>query len=105
MRIVSLLLVLVFLQKLGVELWVHVYLHETAVAQSVTTTGKRKAVLQHSRIMCNCMEDVMMPLIETDAIRYDPASVRLTDIFLADYSSRLSNEKEFSALRGPPAFS
>src|ERR1700748_744471 len=28
-RIVSLLLILVFLQKLGTELWVHAWLHET----------------------------------------------------------------------------
>ena len=104
-RIVSLLLILVFLQKLGVELWVHAWLHETTNTHSLVSAQKGKPVLQHHHVICNCLEDAMMPLVETDPIRYDPVSTQLTAVFVSHYSSYLSGEKEFSSLRGPPAFS
>lgn len=104
-RIVSLLLILVFLQKLGMELWVHDWLHETNTAHSVKPAEKGKPVVQHHQVICNCVQDAMMPLVETRPIRFEPVSVRLTIIFVAHYSSYLSGDKEFSALRGPPAIS
>ncbi len=104
-RIVSLLLILVFLQKLGVELWVHDWLHETTATHSVVRAEKGKPIVQHHQVICNCLEDAMMPLVQTDPIQYDPVSVQLTDVFLTHYSSYLSGDKEFSALRGPPALS
>jgi hypothetical protein len=104
-RIVSLLLILVFLQKLGVELWVHKWLHETNTAHLVIPAEKGKPVVQHHHVICNCLEDAMMPLVETKPIRYEPVSIRLTAIFVTHYSSYLSGDKEFSALRGPPTIS
>jgi hypothetical protein len=104
-RIVSLLLILVFLQKLGMELWVHDWLHETNIAHLIIPAAKGKPVVQHHKVICNCLEDAMMPLVEAKAIRCEPVSVRLTTIFVAHYSSYLSGDKEFSALRGPPAIS
>jgi hypothetical protein len=105
LRIVSLLLILVFLQKLGMELWVHDWLHETHTAHSVIPAEKGKPVVQHHHIICNCLQDAMMPLVETKPIRYEPVSKRLTAIFVTHYSSCLSSDKEFSALRGPPTIS
>lgn len=104
-RIVSGLLILVFFQKLGVELWVHDWLHETNTTHSVARAQKGKPVVQQHHIICNCLEDAMMPLVQTDPIQYDPVSVRLTDVFLTYFSSYLSGDKEFSSLRGPPALS
>lgn len=104
-RIVSLLLLLVFLQKLGAELWVHNWLHETTTTHSVVAAEKGKPIVQHHHIICNCLEDAMMPLVQTDPIQYDPVPVQLTDVFLTHYSSYLSGDKEFSSLRGPPVFS
>ena len=104
-RIVSLLLILVFFQKLGVELWVHDWLHGNATTHSVVPAEKGKPVVQQHHIICNCLEDAMMPLVQTDPIQYDPVPVRLTDVFLTHYSSYLSGKKEFSSLRGPPALS
>lgn len=103
-RIVSLLLILVFIQKLGMELWVHNWLHETVTTHADIAARKGKPVIQHHQVICNCLEDAMVPLIETNSIQYGPVSMDLIAIFLSNYSSYLSGNKEFSALRGPPSF-
>jgi hypothetical protein len=104
-RIVSLLLILVFLQKLGGELWVHDWLHVKQESRSLVLAEKGKLVVQNHRIICNCLEDAMMPMVQADSILFEPGSIALTDVFLTHYTSFLSINKEFSSLRGPPAFS
>ena len=102
-RIVSLLLILVFSQKLGLELWVHHWLHESVVPQSVASAEKGKPNLQHLPLKCNCVEDSLIPLIESDIPVYSRTRPQLIAIFLPAYSSCLSGDVEFSSLRGPPA--
>ena len=104
-RAIALLLILVFFQKLGVELWVHNWLHESKTSHSIASAEKGKPVVQHHQVICNCLEDAMMPLVATTIVQYDPVSTKLIDVFLANYSSFLSVDKEFSALRGPPTLS
>lgn len=104
-RIVSLLLILVFLQKLGGELWVHDWLHENRESPAAAMAGKGKLVVQHQRIICNCLADAMMPMVQTDPVFFERGSIKLTDVFLTHYTSFLSIDKEFSSLRGPPTFS
>jgi hypothetical protein len=101
-RIVSFFLILVFLQKMGLEQWLHNWLHETTVTASVGPTQKGKPLLQHQRIKCNCIDDALMPLMESDIVDYSPGPRPSIPIFAATYCSWLSVDKEFSALRGPP---
>ncbi len=103
LRIVSFVLILAFLQKLGLELWLHNWLHETTVTASVGPTQKGKPFLQHQQIKCNCIDDALMPLMESDVIDYCPDRRPSNAIFATIYSSWLSVDTEFSALRGPPA--
>jgi hypothetical protein len=102
-RIVSIFLILIFFQKMGLELWLHNWLHETTVATSFGATPKGKASLQHQLVKCNCIDDALSPLTEADMVDYDAplqASMRLV---ATAYCSWLSAEGEFSSLRGPPA--
>ncbi|HTR31936.1 MAG TPA: hypothetical protein VMH27_21835 [Puia sp.] len=102
-RIVSFFLILIFSQKMGLELWLHNWLHETTVTASVSSAPKAKAGIQHQRVRCNCIDDALNPLVEADVVDFDagpqPALLHIADI----YSSRLSAEREFSSLRGPPS--
>jgi hypothetical protein len=102
-RIVSFFLILAFLQKLGLELWLHNWLHETTVTTSVGPTQKGKPLLQQQKIKCNCIDDALTPLMESDPVDLSPDPRPSNPIFAATYSSWLSIDKEFSALRGPPA--
>ena len=102
-RIVSFFLILAFSQKMGLELWLHNWLHETTVIASAGPTQKGKPVLQHQRIKCSCIDDALMPLTEPDLVDYTPQQRPFIDIFSPTYISWLSIDKEFSSLRGPPA--
>ena len=104
-RIVSFFLILAFSQKMGLELWLHNWLHETTVIASVGPTQKGKPILQHQRIKCTCIDDALMPLMEADEVDYTPHRRKSVDIFAPTYTSWLSIDQEFSALRGPPATS
>ncbi len=101
-RIVSVLLILVFVQKLGGEMWLHNWLHEANRSHSVASAGKGKPVIQKHQLICNCYEDVMMPLIESDVVHYDQFTPYLTAVILTHYTAFLSGDKKFSSLRGPP---
>jgi hypothetical protein len=104
-RIVSFFLILAFSQKMGLELWLHNWLHETAVTVSVGPTQKGKPVLQHLRVKCNCIDDTLMPLMQSDIVDYSPDQRPSILIFPVTRVCGLTADKEFSALRGPPAAS
>jgi hypothetical protein len=102
-RIVSFCLVLIFSQKMGLELWLHNWLHETTIIASVSSTPKAKTSVQHLQVNCHCIDDALNPLVEADNVGYD-AQPRLTiQLPSTGYSSWTCAEKTFSSLRGPPA--
>ena len=102
-RIVSFFLILAFSQKMGLELWLHNWLHETTVTASGAPTQGHKPVLQHQVIKCNCIDDALNPLLESDTVDYKAIQRPSLPIFAAIYSSWLSIDAAFPALRGPPA--
>jgi hypothetical protein len=104
-RIVSLLLILVFLQKLGLELWLHNLLHETTTIHAVASGDKGKPVVAHQAFQCSCLEDVLMPFTETDRFVAVPTPKQLIAVFVNSYSFHSAADREYSSLRGPPAAS
>jgi hypothetical protein len=102
-RIVSFFLILIFFQKMGLELWLHNWLHETTVTTSVSSAPKGKGSLQHQRVRCNCIDDALSPLKEADVVDFDAPPQPFIRLVPTVYSSWLSADGEFSALRGPPA--
>ena len=128
MRWVAFLLLLAFFQKMGLELWLHHWLHDPPAihfsATSVNTpaeghayipaaTGVKhlrsdhcaEASLQQQPVKCSCLDDTMMPLIGSDGYVYKAPPIQRLTFLLAPYSSALSEDKTFPALRGPPAAS
>jgi hypothetical protein len=104
-RIVSLLLILVFLQKLGLELWLHNLLHETTPIHAVASGNKGKPVVAHQAFQCSCLEDALMPFTETDPFVAVSTPQQLIAVFLTSYSFHSAADREYSSLRGPPATS
>jgi hypothetical protein len=102
-RIVSFFLILIFCQKMGLELWLHNWLHETTVTTAIGSAPKGKASLQHQRVRCNCIDDALSPLMEADVVDYDAPPQLPMRLVPTVYISWLSADGEFSSLRGPPA--
>jgi hypothetical protein len=101
-RVVSFCLILIFSQKMGLELWLHNWLHATTVTASVSSTQKGNASVQHLQVKCHCIDDALNPLMEVDNGEFDAHPPPFAQPFAADFSSWVSAEKTFSSLRGPP---
>jgi hypothetical protein len=102
-RIVSFFLILIFFQKMGLELWLHNWLHEATVTRSVSSAPKGKASLQHQRVRCNCVDDALSPLMEADVADFDAPPQPFMRLVPTVYFSWQSADGDFPSLRGPPA--
>jgi hypothetical protein len=102
-RIISLLLILVFTQKLGLELWLHNLLHETTTIHAIASGDKGKPAVAHQAFQCSCLEDALMPFTETAPFIAVPAPKQLIAVFFNSYSFLSAADREYSSLRGPPA--
>jgi hypothetical protein len=99
---IALVLILIFSQKLGLELWLHNLFHEFYALHSYSLPSKDSPTLAKQQIKCNCLEDVFMPLLQTDAYLYQAPTRIFTNQLLSWYYPIISTRKVFSALRGPP---
>ena len=99
-RIVAFILILAFFQKLGLELWLHDWLHEPPSRLSVVQ--KDKASLQQAPIKCNCLDDTLMPLTGSVPYTYEAPVKHLLAVFPNGIVSISFAGKVYPALRGPP---
>lgn len=98
-KIIAILLLLVFSQKLGLRLWLHHWIHE---AQTLVIPGDSSS--GNIQFQCDCFDDAMMPLMESAVITL-PVPIRTWTILAAGYHPPFSAaEKLFYSLKGPPAF-
>jgi hypothetical protein len=103
LRVISLVLILIFTQKLGLGLWLHNWLHEPRSSQSTTIRNNAGPFVELPPVKCNCIEDAIMPLVESKPFVYLAYQQYLLVLHGNAYSDVLSQEKVFSALRGPPS--
>jgi len=97
-KIIALLLLLVFTQKMGLRLWMHHWIHESRALHGVGTPNAASVHLK-----CDCIDDAMMPMVGSSLIALDvPAqtAVALPVAYLPPFSAA---EKVFYSLKGPPA--
>lgn len=97
-KIVALILLLVFSQKMGLRLWMHHWVHESRSLQSSTVPNAAGLHLK-----CDCIEDAMMPLVGSPLIALDVPTrkaIILPAAWLPPFSAA---EKLFFSLKGPPA--
>ncbi len=105
MRFIAFLLLLAFFQKMGLELWLHHLLHEPQGIQASVRDSKDKALLRAAVIQCNCLDDTLMPLIQSEDFVYAAPQKHFSLLLTPSYASTLSRDKVFLTLRGPPVSS
>ena len=97
-KIIALVLLLVFSQKMGLRLWMHHWIHESRYLQGSTVPNAASIHLK-----CDCMDDAMMPLLGSSLIALN-VPVQKAIVLPAPYLPPFSAaEKLFYSLKGPPA--
>jgi hypothetical protein len=97
-KIIALLLLLVFTQKMGLRLWMHHWVHESRALHNAAAPNAASVHLK-----CDCIDDAMMPMVGSSLIALDvpvQAAVVLPATYLPPFSAA---EKVFYSLKGPPA--
>jgi hypothetical protein len=97
-KIIALILLLVFSQKLGLRLWMHHWVHESRALHSATVPNAASLHLK-----CDCIDDAMMPLEGSPLIALDVPTRKATilrAVYLPPFSAA---EKLFYSLKGPPS--
>ena len=108
-RILALVLILVFTQKLGLGIWMHNWLHEARVPAGVVLHDDRERKgqslpdIDKITANCHCIDDFLVPLVEAPVVKA-PVPVRefvvIPFVYRAEFSTVFSS---FASLRGPPA--
>jgi len=98
-KIVAAIFLLLFLQKSGVELYIHSWLHVKSHIQAPSSSN-------HSFVSanCSCVDDFLMPFAEPSDVISPSISIPHQIFSLGLIEPVLSVSEYFTALRGPPVF-
>jgi hypothetical protein len=100
-KITAIILILIFFQKSGFELYLHNWLHQNKNHASSTLSSHALSTTQPK---CSCIEDALRPLTaSTGIIEIKIPEKYFSSFFNCYYSSISSVIKIFYGLRGPPA--
>jgi hypothetical protein len=98
-RLVAFCLLLLFSQKGGARLWLHVCLH----ARTSPPHSSNAIHWERAQPQCNCMDDLMLPMTAAGPIELSPPDKDYV-IYIAVWSNPLlSPIRHCPSLRGPPA--
>jgi hypothetical protein len=99
-KITAVLLIIVFIQKMGLGLFLHAWLHEQPFG---ITNDPKNPVTHLQQIRCTCIEDAMIPFAVTAASIIISSPIKYffnySNPFRVLYSSA---KKIYYGLRGPP---
>jgi hypothetical protein len=99
-KITAVLLIVVFIQKMGFGLFLHAWLHEQ---RSGITNDPKNPVSLLQQLRCSCIEDAMIPYAGATASIIISSPVKYffnyPDTFRVLFSS---SNKIYYSLRGPP---
>lgn len=98
-KLLALLLVLVFSQKLGLRLWMHHLLHESTEQKSSLPYS------QQIQLKCDCVDEALMPFTETPSFIVAIPEREVEQIIYNYPLSFSSVTKLFCSLKGPPQHS
>ena len=101
-KIIAVLLLFLFIEKVGLRLFIHTHLHQTT---SNVSTAKNKADGKSiSQQDCGCLDDFFIPLTQVEeAILPSPTITYILIIASARYNCIYTSSVYSSWLRGPPA--
>jgi hypothetical protein len=97
-KIIALVLLLVFSQKMGLRLWMHHWIHESRSLHGSTVPNAASIHLK-----CDCIDDAMMPLLGSSLIALDVPTRKAIILPAASLPPFSSAEKLFYSLKGPPS--
>ena len=101
-KFVSVILIIVLLQKIGGGLFLHNYLHTTNKKEHVTHSQIHLGILNSS---CNCIDDFYIPFAEPEN-KLDTSVSDKAQIFNSKYVPPISIcLRIFNSLRAPPTSS
>ena len=102
-KITAGLLLLLFLEKAGLRLWIHDCLHESKTEAS--SKNDRATDKHFSKTGCDCLEDFFIPLTYTEEVSISvPPIIHYSREFTSCYKNFTYSYLSFSIqLRGPPA--
>ena len=101
-KLISILLLLVLIQKMGGGLYFHNYFHAIG---NIELSDKAQVNASHVNYSCNCIDDFYLPFTEPAAepILFHPVSYRsFNSTYIQPHSV---SERFFNSLRAPPASS
>ena len=102
-KITAVLLIMVFIQKMGLGLFLHAWLHENPIG---LTNDLKNPATHLQQVRCSCIEDAMIPFAGADSSIVISTPVT----FFFSYNNPLrvlysSSEQIYYSLRGPPSIS
>jgi hypothetical protein len=102
LRVISFLLTLIFTQKLVLGLWLHNWLHERRNNHSSVCVGRGGACVELQLVKCSCIDDALMPLIQSRPFDFQGHRLYLITLLTSVYSAAVTRGIMIPALRGPP---
>ena len=97
-KIVAAIFLLLFLQKSGIELYIHNWLH---VKNHVQASSSSRSIVS---ACCSCVDDALMPFAEQSDEISSSLSIPHQIFALGLIEPVLSVSEYFTALRAPPVF-
>ena len=94
-KLIAVFLLLAFVQKAGLRLWMHHWLHE-----SKTTSTSPAA--EKFQLADDCFNEAMLPLQETAVFTLSVPTQKGTPLQSAPQSPTPDREKIYYSLKGPP---
>jgi hypothetical protein len=98
MKVVAMVLLLAFCQRLGASLWVHHFYHENRANAAADKPG-----MPYWETRCDCLDDAFMPLEVAQVFHLPLISPGYVTVAPAPFSTLLHRSQLHSSLRGPPA--
>ncbi|WP_207512992.1 hypothetical protein [Longitalea luteola] len=98
-KLTTLLLILVFSQKMGMSLYLHNWLH----APGKHATPSKPISSQELQFACGCINDFNLPFTETSVPAIQPPVFVVNTPQAEPVFSILTVSKYFHSLRAPPA--
>jgi hypothetical protein len=93
LKIASIVLLLLFTQNLGIQLWIHDHFHEKISSTASDTNLK---------VDCHCLDDVFTPMSPSFPLEVAVLIKSFTHIRYEYVEYFISAQKNFHSLRGPP---
>lgn len=101
-KILAILLLFLFVEKVGLRLFLHTRIHQDNVVNSKQKNTTKQSISQQD---CGCLDDFLIPLTQVEETGLpSPTITYIHTVSSYRYISIYTSPNYSSWLRGPPAF-